>query len=81
MPPPPARRTQRSRRFICGATTYPNLKAWALCKPCEPFLPPPNLNQQPNEVQTKMGQLFAGVKAKAEAKMEQRRKQQEAMGK
>jgi len=64
---------KRSRRFICGATTYTNLKAWALCEPCEPFLPPPNINDdkevEPNRVQ----KLFGKVKALAEEKMAERR--------
>ena len=29
---------KRSRRYICGATTYDNLRRWALCEPCEPCL-------------------------------------------
>jgi hypothetical protein len=32
---------KKTRSWICGATTYPNLKAWALGKPHERFLPPP----------------------------------------
>jgi len=66
---------KKSRRFICGATTYANLKAWALCQPCEPFLPPPNINanKEPNEVQAKVQGFFSGLKAKAEDKMASRR--------
>jgi len=66
---------KKSRRFICGATTYANLKAWALCQPCEPFLPPPQSasNKEPNEVQTKVQGFFANLKAKAEDKMAERR--------
>jgi hypothetical protein len=29
-----------TQRWICGATTYENLKNWAAGKPCAPFLPP-----------------------------------------
>jgi len=32
---------KKTRSWICGATTYPNLKAWAYGKPHERFLPPP----------------------------------------
>eukprot|EP00304_Pavlova_gyrans_P004415 CAMPEP_0206053892 /NCGR_PEP_ID=MMETSP1466-20131121/36819_1 /ASSEMBLY_ACC=CAM_ASM_001126 /TAXON_ID=44452 /ORGANISM="Pavlova gyrans, Strain CCMP608" /LENGTH=126 /DNA_ID=CAMNT_0053429079 /DNA_START=1 /DNA_END=377 /DNA_ORIENTATION=- len=32
---------KETRRWICGATTYDNLKRWASGKPCAPFLPPP----------------------------------------
>jgi len=60
---------KRSRRFVCGATTYANLKAWALCQPCEPFLPPPNINAdkepEPNQVQ----KFFGKIKTMAEEKM------------
>jgi len=60
---------KRSRRFICGATTYENLKNWAMCEPCEPFLPPPNLKvgeeKEPNQVQ----KFFGNLKAKAQEKL------------
>lgn len=42
------------RDWICGATIYPNFKAWALGKPHERFLSPPS---EDSEV---MGQ-FKGV--------------------
>ncbi|AFP65508.1 hypothetical protein CMESO_341 (nucleomorph) [Chroomonas mesostigmatica CCMP1168] len=32
---------KKTRSWICGATTLPNLKAWATGKPHERFLPPP----------------------------------------
>lgn len=32
---------KETKRWICGATTYDNLRRWALGKPCAPFLPPP----------------------------------------
>lgn len=66
---------KRSRRFICGATTYANLKAWALCKPCEPYLPPPsaNVKTEPGEVQNTVQGFLKGLKAKAEEKIAQRR--------
>jgi len=32
---------KKTRSWICGATPYQNLKAWALGKPHERFLPPP----------------------------------------
>ena len=66
---------KRTRRFICGATTYDNLKAWALCEACEPFLPPATMNddKEPSEVQNKLQQFVGKVRAKAEEKMKQRR--------
>ena len=49
-------------------TAYENLKAWALNEPCEPFLPPPNLNadkeQEPNKVQKFVGNLRSMVDQK-----------------
>ena len=66
---------KRTRRFICGATTYDNLKAWAQCEMCEPFLPPPNINapeKEPNEVQSRIQMFVKTVKAKAQEKMAQR---------
>jgi len=69
---------KRSCRFICGATTYDNLKAWALGEICEPFLPPPNLpSNSQNEMQTKVRSFIQDLKDKAQEKMAQRRKQQE----
>ena len=63
---------KRSRRFICGATTYDNLKAWALCEPCEPFLPPPNINQDNQPEPNKVQKFFGGIKAMAEEKLARR---------
>lgn len=60
---------KRSRRYICGATTYDNLRRWALCEPCEPILPPPNLNEDREMPKNKVQQFMADVKAKAAAKM------------
>jgi len=64
---------KRSRRFICGATTYANLRAWALCEPCEPFLPPPNINDDKEEEPNKVQRLIGKVKQLAEEKMAQQR--------
>ena len=64
---------KRSRRFICGATTYDNLKAWALCEPCEPFLPPPNMGKEDEDEPNKAQKLFASVRSLAEKKMAERR--------
>ena len=71
---------KRTRRFICGATTYENLRVWALGEICEPFLPPPNINQQqePSEMQGKMGELFQKIKGKAQEKMDEQKAKLEA---
>ena len=63
---------KRSRRYICGATTYANLRAWALSEPCEPILPPPNLNQENQAPQNAVQKFIAKVKAAAQEKLQQR---------
>ena len=67
---------KRTRRYICGATTYANLRAWALSEPCEPILPPPNLNQE-NQQQNAMQKWIGKVKAAAQEKLAQRRSEEE----
>ena len=63
---------KRTRRYICGATTYANLRAWALSEPCEPILPPPNLNADNERQQNKVQKFLSTVKAKAQEKLSQR---------
>lgn len=60
---------KRSRRYICGATTYANLRAWALCQPCEPIAPPPNLNEANPPPQNAVQRMFGKVKTMAQEKM------------
>lgn len=60
---------KRSRRYICGATTYANLKNWAMCEPCEPFLPPPNINQDKEQEQNKVQKFFSNLKQLADEKL------------
>ena len=36
-----------SKRHICGATTYDNLKDWAMGNMCDPILPPPEVDEPP----------------------------------
>lgn len=70
---------KRTRRFVCGATTYDNLKVWALGGICSPFLPPPNLPNQQGEMQTKVRGFIDELKQKAQQKMAetaQRRKKE-----
>ena len=68
----------KSKRYICGATTYDNLKSWALCEQCDPFLPPPDLDKPPNlendqgEVQAKVYGFLQGLKVKALKRMSER---------
>ena len=61
---------KRSRRYICGATTYANLRAWALCQPCEPIAPPPNLNENNPPPQNAVQRVFGQVKKMAQEKMQ-----------
>ena len=61
---------KRSRRYICGATTYANLRAWALCEPCEPIAPPPNLNEDQEKQQNQVQKFFGKVKKMAQEKMQ-----------
>ena len=68
---------KRSRRYICGATTYANLRAWALGEPCEPILPPPNLNQDNPPPQNAAQKLMAKVKAAAQEKLQRRSEEEE----
>jgi hypothetical protein len=63
---------KRTRRFICGATTYENLKNWALSEPCEPFLPPPNLLKDKEPEQNRLQKGFSFLKAKAAEKIAER---------
>jgi len=60
---------KRSRRYICGATTYANLKAWAVCEPCEPFLPPPNINNDKEEEKNRVQKFFANLRQMADEKL------------
>ena len=60
---------KRSRRYICGATTYANLKAWAMCEPCEPFCPPPNINADKEQEQNKVQKFFGNLKQMADEKL------------
>jgi len=77
---------KRTRRFICGATTYDNMRLWALDQVCEPFLPPPNLNIKKDdsdapELQRRVKQFFRDIQDKAAEKMEQTQQQMLGGGK
>ena len=68
---------KRSRRYICGATTYANLRSWAMCEPCEPILPPPNLNADNPAPQNAVQKFFSKAKAAAQEKLAQRNQEEE----
>lgn len=51
--------SKQSRDWICGATIYPNFKAWALGKPHERFLSPPS---EESEVMGRFKGMFDKVK-------------------
>ena len=63
---------KRSRRYICGATTYNNLRAWALSEPCEPIAPPPNLNENNPAPQNAVQKFITKAKTAAQEKLAQR---------
>ena len=66
---------KESHRWICGATTYDNLKAWGAGTACDPFAPPP-LNtdkvDEPEEPEGGFGLFVSNLKAKAQEKMAER---------
>lgn len=58
---------KKTRGWICGATTYPNFKAWATGAPHERFLPPPK-----EEENTRLGaaqSFFARIRETAMERM------------
>lgn len=57
------------RDWICGATIYPNFKAWALGKPHERFLAPPT---EESEVVGQFRGFFDRIKTDGFQKMRQR---------
>jgi len=64
---------KRTKRWICGATTYDNLRKWALDEMCDPFLAPRELiekqqNEQ-GEMQKNIQQFVQKIKATAREKM------------
>ena len=67
---------KRTKRWICGATTYENLRAWACDEVCEPFLPPKELiekqQEEKSEMQNRFQQIVQKVKDTAKEKMQRR---------
>lgn len=57
------------RDWICGATIYPNFKAWALGKPHERFLAPPT---EESEVVGQFKGFFDKIKTEGFQKMRER---------
>lgn len=57
------------RDWICGATIYPNFKAWALNKPHERFLAPPT---EESEVVGQFKGIFDRIKTEGFQKMRER---------
>jgi hypothetical protein len=57
------------RDWICGATIYPNFKAWAVGKPHERFLAPPT---EESEVMGQFKGLFDRIKTEGFQKMRER---------
>jgi len=69
-----------TEQYICGATTPDNLRRWALGKPCEPILPPPNIeeltggSQETNEIRMKLQTGAAGLKTRVADMMKRTQK-------
>jgi len=63
---------KKTKRWICGATTYENLKAWALDEVCEPFCPPKELLEAQQAEPNALQKAFQKVKDVAKEKMAQR---------
>ena len=66
---------KESHRWICGATTYDNLKAWGSGTACDPFAPPPmntDKVEEPEEPEGGFGLFVSNLKAKAQEKMAER---------
>eukprot|EP00908_Phaeocystis_cordata_P016311 Transcript_27579.p1 GENE.Transcript_27579~~Transcript_27579.p1 ORF type:complete len:243 (-),score=91.69 Transcript_27579:314-949(-) len=77
---------KESHRWICGATTYDNLRAWGKGQPCDPFLPPPNINDRDDDDDDDtekggIGGLVAKLKKAAQEKMAERNGDAEDGGK
>lgn len=67
---------KETRRWICGATTYDNLKRWATGKPCAPFMPPPTSfksQEVPKEPGAPM-KLINDLKERSKEAMEERQR-------
>ena len=67
---------KESHRWICGATTYDNLKAWGTGTACDPFAPPPMTDKEPEpepeEPEGGFGLFVSNLKKKAQEKMAER---------
>ena len=69
---------KESHRWICGATTYDNLKAWGAGTACDPFAPPPLTGEdkekpeEPEEPEGGFGLFVSNLKKKAQEKMAER---------
>ena len=69
---------KESHRWICGATTYDNLKAWGAGTACDPFAPPPLTGddkaapEEPEEPEGGFGLFVSNLKKKAQVKMAER---------
>jgi thiol-disulfide isomerase/thioredoxin len=67
---------KKTKGWICGATTYENLKSWALGRPHQRFLPPPKDTKDGNKIM----QFFERIQKQAMEKMQQRMNEQQQSG-
>jgi hypothetical protein len=66
---------KKSKQFICGATSYDNLKTWAEGGLCENFLPPGDLKPPGVEeggVKNRLQEMIAAVKKRGQAVLDSR---------
>jgi len=66
---------KETHRWICGATTYDNLRNWGSGESCDPFAPPPidtSMVQEQEESDSGFGLFVSNLKAMAQEKMAQR---------
>ena len=70
---------KKTKQFICGATSYDNLKTWATCGIPENFLAPSDLKapgEEESGVKNKMQEFFTTIKARGQAMMDERNKKE-----
>ncbi|KAG8458763.1 hypothetical protein KFE25_012961 [Diacronema lutheri] len=67
---------KKTKSWICGATTYDNLKRWARNKSCASFLPPPTTfkSQQPPKEGTGAMKVLSSLRERTLETLEEKRK-------
>eukprot|EP00962_Isochrysis_galbana_P019181 scaffold5586_cov124-Isochrysis_galbana.AAC.5 len=71
---------KKTKQFICGATSYDNLKTWATGGLCENFLAPADLKapgQEEGGMKNRLQEMIAAVKARGQAVLDSRSRAEE----